>query len=113
MAEAFLNHLAKDKAIAGSAGTEPVQRVNPMVVEAMLEVGIDISSYKSKMLTLEMLENADLVITMGCSVAKACPATFVTTEDWELDDPEGSPLEKVRQIRDEIRNKVEALIEVL
>ena len=110
MAEAFFNHLAKSKALATSAGTKPAPQVNPTVVEAMLEVGIDLRNQKPKLLTLEMLENADRVITMGCSVEGVCPASFIPTEDWELEDPEGKPVEKVRRIRDEIRAKVEALI---
>jgi arsenate reductase len=110
MAEAFFNRMAKRKAKGSSAGTEPSEKVNPVVVEAMREVGIDISQRKPKMLTFEMLEKADQVVTMGCSVDKACPASFVPTEDWELDDPEGRPLEQVRRIRNEIRAKVETLI---
>jgi arsenate reductase len=110
IAEAFFNHLAKSKALATSAGTKPASQVNPTVVEAMLEVGIDLRNRKPKLLTLEMLENADRVITMGCSVEEVCPASFIPTEDWELEDPEGKPVEKVRQIRDEIKAKVEALI---
>jgi arsenate reductase len=113
MAEAFFNHLIQGKAIATSAGTEPARQVNSTVVQAMLEVGIDIRNQKPKLLTLEMLENADRVITMGCSVEQACPASFVPTEDWELDDPEGKPIERVRQIRDEVKAKVEGLIKEL
>ena len=84
-----------------------------MVVKVMREVGVDISRQKPKMLTFEMLESADRVITMGCSVEKACPASLVPTEDWELDDPEGRPIEKVREIRDEIRAKVDELSRTL
>jgi arsenate reductase len=113
MAEAFLNHLAKGKAVAISAGTQPTQQMNSTAVQAMLKVGIDIRNQKPKLLTLEMLENADRVITMGCSVEQACPASFVPTEDWELEDPEGKPIEKVRQIRAQIEAKVEALIREL
>ncbi len=113
MAEAFFNQIAKGKAKGFSAGTQPTDKVNPVVVQAMLEVGIDISNQKPKLLTLEMLENSDRVITMGCSVEKACPAIFVPTEDWELEDPESKLIERVRQIRDEIEAKVETLIREL
>jgi protein-tyrosine-phosphatase len=65
------------------------------------------------MLTFEMLEDADRVITMGCSVEKACPASSVPTEDWQLDDPEGKPIEQVRQIRDEVKAQVERLAKEL
>jgi len=111
IAEAFFNHLAEGKAVATSAGTKPAAQVNPTVKEAMREVGVDISNQTPKPLTLEMLENADRVITMGCGVEGVCPATFVATEDWQLEDPEGKPIEKVRAIRDEIEAKVRKLIE--
>ncbi len=113
MAEAFFNRLAKGKAIATSAGTQPAKQVNPTVVPVMLEAGIDIRGQKPKQLTFDMLENADRVITMGCNVEETCPASLVPTEDWELDDPEGKPINKVRQIRDEIRMRVEELIKEL
>jgi arsenate reductase len=77
----------------------------------MREVGVDISKQTPKPLTLEMLESADRVITMGCGVEGVCPATFVPTEEWQLEDPEGKPVEKVREIRDEIEAKVRNLIE--
>lgn len=111
MAEAFFSRLAEGKALALSAGTEPASRVNPVVVKVMSEVGIDVSHQEPKLLTLEMLKNVDRVITMGCSVEKACPASFVPTEDWELDDPEGKPIEEVRQIRDKTKTRVEELLE--
>ena len=109
MAEAFFNSLAKNKASATSAGTKPSAHINPVVVEVMLEAGVDISKQKPKPLTLEMLESADRVITMGCGVEEVCPASFIPTEDWALEDPEGNPIEKVRLIRDEIKAKVEEL----
>lgn len=77
----------------------------------MAERGIDISNKRPKMLTLEMLGVADKVISMGCGVEGVCPATFVPTEDWQLEDPEGKPIEQVRAIRDEIEAKVRTLIE--
>jgi arsenate reductase len=111
MAEAFFNHYAKGKAQAFSAGTHYASHIDPTVVEAMAERGIDISSKRPKMLTLEMLGVADKVISMGCGVEGVCPATYVPTEDWQLEDPEGKPIEQVRAIRDEIEAKVRTLIE--
>ena len=113
MAEAFFNHLAQGKAVATSAGTLPAESINPAVVKAMREVGFDTSRQQPKLLTLEMLENADRVITMGCNVADVCPASLVPTEDWALDDPEGKTLKEVRRIRDEVRTRVQKLINEL
>ncbi len=110
MAEAFFNQLAKGKARALSAGTNPDTAVDSRVVEAMREMGIDISDNKPKALTLEMVEQADKVITMGCGVEGICPATFVETEDWDLEDTKGKTLDEVRKIRDEIRVKVVTLL---
>lgn len=106
MAEAFFNQLAQGKAGALSAGTSPDDAVDPVVVEAMHEVGVDISGNRPKLLTAEMIEHVDKVVTMGCGVEAACPATTVETEDWELEDPKGKPLEGVRRIRDEIKARV-------
>jgi arsenate reductase len=113
MAEAFFNQLAKGKALAISAGTQPVAQVNSTVVAAMHEAGLEIGPQKPKALTLEMLESADRVITMGCGVEGVCPASFVTTEDWELDDPEGKSIEEVRQIRDQIKARVQVMLKEL
>jgi len=115
MAEAFFNKVAERKARAISAGTKPGEKVNPVVVQAMKEVGIDISGNKPKMLTFEMIEKADRMITMGCGedAAGLCPAGFIETEDWALDDPSGKPIEEVRKIRDEIKTRVAALLETL
>ncbi len=74
-------------------------------------MGIDISTQRPKMLTLEMVEGADKVVTMGCGVEGVCPATFIPTEDWQLEDPEEKPLEEVREIRNEIEAKVKKLID--
>ncbi len=91
MAEAFFNQMAEGKALAVSAGTQPGDKVNPVVVEAMRESGIDISGSKPKMLTMEMIEKADKMVTMGCGADAGglCPAGFIETEDWALDDPKG------------------------
>ena len=113
MAEALFNYHAKGEALAYSAGTRPACHKDKNVVVVMKEVGLDISKQHPKMLTPEMMENVDRVITMGCGVENICPATWVPTEDWGLEDPEGEPLQKVREIRDEIEAKVKALIEKL
>jgi arsenate reductase len=113
MAEAFFNHLAGNKASASSAGTQPASQINPAVVQVMREAGLDISHKIPKLLTFEMMESAHRVITMGCGVEETCPAAIVPMEDWGIEDPEGKPIEKVRQIRDNIRNKVETLIKEL
>ncbi len=113
MAEAFFNQMAKGKAKGFSAGTQPADKVNPAVVEVMREVGMDISHRKPKMLTFDMLEDVDRVITMGCGVEGVCPANFVPTEDWQLENPEGKPIERVRQIRGEVKARIEKLIKEL
>jgi len=110
MAEAFLNRMAKGKARAISAGTEPGTEVNPVVVQAMREIGIDLSGQKPKGLTPGMVDQADRVVTMGCGASAVCPATWIPTEDWELDDPHGQTIEKVREIRDEIKRRIETLL---
>jgi arsenate reductase (thioredoxin) len=113
MAEAFFNHLAKGKALAISAGTQPANGINPVVVEAMGEVGIDISANKPKALTIEIVEKAERMITMGCGdeAGAVCPASFIETEDWALEDPKGKSLEDVRKIRDEIKARVTKLLD--
>lgn len=111
MAEAFFNHMAKGKARALSAGTEPGNTVSPVVVQVMKEAGIDISGNKPRGFTEEMLKQADRVITMGCLSEGACPASFVPAEDWALEDPKGKPVEKVRQIRDEIKARVKKMLD--
>ena len=91
MAEAFLNSAGADSLLATSAGTIPTERVNSVVAEAMQEVGIDISANSPKVITREMANEADLIITMDCAIDEACPATFLPAEDWGLDDPQANP----------------------
>ncbi len=110
MAEAFFNHYAKGRAVAISAGTEPAGTVDPRVVEVMREAGIDISTKAPRRLTSEMLAGVDRVITMGCGVESACPASFVAAEDWGVEDPSGKPVEQVREIRNQIEGRVKILI---
>ncbi|MBI2855229.1 MAG: arsenate reductase ArsC [Chloroflexi bacterium] len=110
MAEAFLKHFSLGAVESESAGTVPSEQVNPVVAEAMREKGIDLYHYAPKLLTQDMVDRADRVITMGCSIEEACPAVFVPAEDWGLEDPEGKPLEKVRGIRDQIEERVKGLL---
>ena len=110
MAAGFLNALNSTKLIAVSAGTIPSAQVNPIVVQAMREKGIDISKAIPKIITQEIADKAHQIITMGCSIEETCPSTFLVTEDWGLDDPAGQPLDKVRAIRDQVELKVNELI---
>ncbi|MGA5198527.1 arsenate reductase ArsC [Streptomyces exfoliatus] len=109
MAAGFLGHLAGDRIEVRSAGSVPGDRVNPAAVEAMKEVGVDISAQKPKVLSTEAVQASDYVITMGCG--DACPI-FPGKKylDWALEDPAGQGVEAVRPIRDEIRTLIEALI---
>ena len=112
MAAAFYNQLAdRSKAEAISAGTEPGLRIHPEVLAAMQEVGIDLSNAKPQKLTQELANEASLLITMGCG--DKCPyVPGLRRDDWPLRDPKGLPLEEVRNIRDEIKTRVQALLRV-
>jgi arsenate reductase (thioredoxin) len=110
MAEAFTNKYGQGKLTAQSAGIKLASKVNPVVVEAMKEKGIDISMNKPKLLTQEMANQADLIVTMGCGAADLCPGPFFKdTVDWALEDPKGKSIDKVREIRDEIERRVKEL----
>ena len=112
MALGWFRHLSDGRAIAWSGGSEPVSGINPGVLAAMAEVGIDISGEFSKPWTDEFVLAADVVITMGCG--DACPLLpGKHYEDWELDDPAGKTLEEIRPIRDEIRDRAANLLEKL
>ena len=109
MAAAYLTHLAGDRVEVRSAGSAPADSVNAAVVEAMLEEGIDIRAEVPKVLTVEAVQESDVVITMGCG--DVCPVfPGKRYEDWQLADPAGQGVEAVRPIRDEIRGRIEALI---
>lgn len=111
MAEAFAKKYGKGKFIVSSAGNKPADKVNPMVVEAMKEKDIDISTNKPKLLNFQMAQDADLIVTMGCNDQGICPGPFFKpTFAWKLEDLKGKPIEKVREIRDEIERQVQKLI---
>jgi len=112
MAAGFLRHLGGDRVEVLSAGSEPTDRVNPVAIEAMAEVGIDISAEQSKLLNVTTVQRVDVVITMGCG--DACPIyPGKRYEDWQLPDPAGRPLAAVRPIRDEIQARVSRLLRSL
>ena len=112
MAEAFARRYSGEDVEVYSAGTMPASSVHPEVIEVMKEKGIDLSSKKPQMLDLKMVEAADIVITMGCSVEGLCPAPLIKNiVDWQLEDPKGKPIEKVREIRDEVERRVLELLD--
>lgn len=117
MAEAIFNALAAQRGLrfrAASAGTEAGTRVQLAAKRAMAEIGIDMRGHHPKQLTQAMADRAERIITMGCGVdAASCPARFLVSEDWGLDDPKGRTFEEVRGIREEIRARIEALLEAL
>ncbi|SNT07914.1 Low molecular weight phosphotyrosine protein phosphatase [Micrococcales bacterium KH10] len=109
MAAGWLRELAGDRVEVRSAGSMPADQINPVAVEAMREVGIDITAEQPKILTTEAVQASDVVITMGCG--DACPFfPGKRYEDWKLDDPAGQGIESVRPIRDEIKGRVEVLL---
>lgn len=117
MAEAFAKRLGHGVLEAESAGTLPSEALNPQAVGAMQEIGYDMSDHYPKIMTSKTIDGADLVVTMGCGVnldeaaeGGVCPVVFVPSEDWGLEDPNGQPIEEVREIRDEIEARVEQLI---
>jgi arsenate reductase len=112
MAAGWLKHLAGDRIEIWSAGSEPADQVNPVAVEAMAEVGIDISGETPKILTTDSVSRADVVITMGCG--DTCPY-FPGKRylDWELIDPAGHGIDVVREVRDDIKARVETLMSEL
>jgi len=109
MAAGFLRDMAGDRVDVRSAGSMPADRINPVAVAAMAEVGIDITAGQPKVLTTDAVQDSDVVITMGCG--DACPFfPGKRYEDWELDDPAGQGIDAVRPIRDDIRARIERLL---
>jgi len=111
MAEAFARKYGGGKVEALSAGTTPAKEVNPVVIQVMREKGIDLTAKKPKAITRQMVEEADMIIVMGCSAEGFCPAPLLSkVVDWQIEDPKDKPIEKVREIRDEIDSRVRKLI---
>ena len=111
MAEGLFKKYAPDGFKTLSAGTKPVYQINPMVVEAMKEVGIDISKQRSKELTDEMIRESDKIVNMGCMDKNFCPTIWLPKViEWNLEDPKGKSLEEVREIRDEIEERIKEFV---
>jgi arsenate reductase len=114
MAEGFFRNLGLDEYEAVSAGTKPVSAINPLAVRVMKEVGVDIRHQKSKDITEDMMRNSTKVVNMGCVDKESCPTLFLNNPiDWNIEDPKGKQIEKVREIRDEIEQRVKELISSL
>ena len=114
IAEAFFRKYTPDDYEAISAGTRYTSQINPLAVETMKEVGIDISEQKPKEMTEDMIRNATKIINMGCMDKNFCPISFINiVSDWEIEDPKGKPIEKVAEIRNEIERKVKDLVSKL
>ena len=112
MAEALFNKLAKGQAVAVSAGNRPASKVDPKAIEVMKEIGIDITKQRPKSLTMKIVEEADVVVTMGCW-AEVCRMIPKRVEEWKIEDPAEKSMDKFREVRNEIRERVERLIKTL
>ncbi len=111
IAQAFFNKYAPKGYKAISAGTKPISEINPLAIKAMEEVGVDISSQKSKDITEDMMRNSSHIVNMGCMEKESCPTLFLhNLLDWHIEDPKGKSIEKVREIRDEIEQRVKELV---
>ncbi len=115
MAEAFSRNYGLE---ASSAGTKPAPAVNPVAIQVMKEKKIDMSRQRPKMVTTEMIKDADLVVTMGCSLEEVCPQPMLTQMkkkmiDWQLENPKYKPIERVREIRDDIESRVRDLFAIV
>ena len=114
MAEGFFNKFAPEGYKAISAGTKPVSQINPVAVDVMREVGIDISNQKSKDITEDMMRNSTKIVNMGCMEKGACPTLLLhNVVDWKTEDPKGKSTEKTREIRDQIEQRVMELVAAL
>ena len=111
MAEGFFKKYAPKEYEGISAGTMPVSEINPLAVEVMREVDIDISGQKSKEITEDMIRNSSKIVNMGCMDKVSCPTLFLQNLlDWNIEDPKDKQIEKVREIRDEIKERVKELV---
>lgn len=114
MAEAIFNKLKPNGFQAISAGTRPASEVNLLVVQVLKEIGIDASNSKSKLVSSQMISEAEKIITMGCEGSDFCPAKFLPKiEDWKIEDPKGKTLDGIRSIRDDISKHVVRLLQQL
>jgi len=113
IAEGFFQEYSKKFEVT-SAGTEPNSELNPIVVDVMAEVGIDITNQKPKLLSNEMIQDSFRTVNMGCMDRKSCPSLFVKDSlDWNITDPKGKTIDEIRRIRDQIKFEVTALIKKL
>lgn len=111
MAEGFFNKYAPKGFEAISAGTKPVSQINPVAIEVMKQVGIDISNQKSKEITEDMIRNSSIIVNMGCMERESCPTFFLQNLlDWNIEDPKEKPIEKMTDIRDDIDQRVKELV---
>jgi arsenate reductase (thioredoxin) len=111
MAEAFFRKYAPHDYELLSAGTRPSGQINPLAIQVMKEIGIDISKQKSKEITEDMIRNSEKIVNMGCMDKSACPTLFLNNViDWNIEDPKGKPIEKVREVRDVIEQSVKELV---
>lgn len=114
MAEGFFRKYASNNYEPQSAGTQPTDSVNPIVIEVMNEIGIDISTHKPKIISDSMVQQAFKIVNMGCMDKESCPALFIKNVlDWNVQDPKGKSIEEVRKIRDQIEIKVRELVKNL
>ena len=114
IAEGFFKKYAPKEFKVQSAGTKPILQINPIAVQSMKEIGIDISTQKSKGLTDEMIRNSDHIVNMGCMNKSFCPTIFLPKViEWNLEDPKGKAIEEVREIRNEIEKMVKELVSAI
>jgi arsenate reductase (thioredoxin) len=110
MAEGFFRKYAPRGYLTVSAGTKPSGEINPIVIQVMRELGVDISKQKSKIITEDMIRNSTVRVNMGCMDKESCPTLFIDNLlEWGIEDPKGKSLEKVREIRDDIEQRVRRL----
>jgi protein-tyrosine-phosphatase len=114
MAEGFFKKYAPSGFKAQSAGTKPASQINPIVVQTMREIGIDISQQKSKEITEEMMRGSEPIVNVGCMDKSFCPTLFLPKViEWNLEDPKGKSIEEIREIRDEIEKRVKELVSAI
>lgn len=114
MAEGFFRKYAPMEYVPLSAGTTPTEKINPLAIQAMKEIGIDIADQKPKVLTDEMIRKSSKIVNMGCMDRQSCPALFVNNMiEWSIPDPKNKPIDEVRKIRDEIEIRVMEFVATL